>query len=518
MASNTDQTDARFGSKYHLLIITAGVFVFLLLQIPLSRYLIDDAYIHLTFARNLAESHGFSFNPGEPTYGVSAPLWTLLLAFQSLIFGASPAIAKFSSLLCGFLTIPLLFLIARKIGLSHLSAILVTVAWSVNVWLIRWSASGMESSFAVLLLIIAFGAQFDRRSSAAIWLGLAALARLEVAIFLPIFAIDQLVGRGVRKTVEFLGIFLLVFLPWNIYAWRTFGTIIPNPAQIKSDSALPPISEIVLNLKRIGGIFLASSAWEILAIVVIVIALWRASGAGKSAPMVGNAAANLTQSHPIQSGTRIIFLLAAWVILPPLFYLSRGIFVQSRYILISVPPLLLLCFFLIDWFELETAALLRFPIRYLLVSLIVVQNLVMTFVMTYPHAHLFQQTTDALAGLAAYLRDQTPAKSSVAVGDVGLIGFYSHRYVIDVEGLITRQIVPIRQQTSQSDLIADEKYWNVKRPDYVIDNSDISTRLRDIPKVGHRYEPIMSIPVTNSMIAQHKETRYYTLYRIVQTE
>ena len=41
---------------------------------------LDDAWIHYQFARNLAQGDGFSYNPGEPTPGSTAPLWTLMLA------------------------------------------------------------------------------------------------------------------------------------------------------------------------------------------------------------------------------------------------------------------------------------------------------------------------------------------------------------------------------------------------------------------------------------------------------
>src|SRR5712691_5807589 len=55
---------------------------------------LDDSWIHLHFARNIAEGAGFSFNPGVPVAGSTAPLWTLLLAAGAALFGASPALAK----------------------------------------------------------------------------------------------------------------------------------------------------------------------------------------------------------------------------------------------------------------------------------------------------------------------------------------------------------------------------------------------------------------------------------------
>jgi len=41
---------------------------------------LDDAWIHQTFARNLALRGEWAFIPGETTAGSTAPLWSALLA------------------------------------------------------------------------------------------------------------------------------------------------------------------------------------------------------------------------------------------------------------------------------------------------------------------------------------------------------------------------------------------------------------------------------------------------------
>ena len=41
---------------------------------------LDDSWIHAVFARNVATGHGFSFNPGEPVAGSTGPLYSLILA------------------------------------------------------------------------------------------------------------------------------------------------------------------------------------------------------------------------------------------------------------------------------------------------------------------------------------------------------------------------------------------------------------------------------------------------------
>lgn len=40
---------------------------------------LDDAYIHLSYVRNLAETGSLCFNPGEPSLGTSSPLWVAFL-------------------------------------------------------------------------------------------------------------------------------------------------------------------------------------------------------------------------------------------------------------------------------------------------------------------------------------------------------------------------------------------------------------------------------------------------------
>ena len=41
---------------------------------------LDDAWIHQTYARNLARYGRLEFTPGVSSAGSTAPLWTLLLA------------------------------------------------------------------------------------------------------------------------------------------------------------------------------------------------------------------------------------------------------------------------------------------------------------------------------------------------------------------------------------------------------------------------------------------------------
>jgi len=49
-------------------------------HVPGARYLTDDTFIHLQFARHLASGSGPVFNVGERVYGCTSPLWMALIA------------------------------------------------------------------------------------------------------------------------------------------------------------------------------------------------------------------------------------------------------------------------------------------------------------------------------------------------------------------------------------------------------------------------------------------------------
>ncbi len=114
---------------------------------------LDDAWIHQTYARNLALGHGWSFISGVPSAGLTAPLWALLLT-PAHLFHLGPYIL---TLLLGW---------ASLWGLSLTTAKLADVLlpgqprWSLAAgllagleWHLGWSAaSGMETLLFTLVV------------------------------------------------------------------------------------------------------------------------------------------------------------------------------------------------------------------------------------------------------------------------------------------------------------------------------------------------------------------------------
>src|SRR5512138_2784515 len=118
---------------------------------------LDDTWIHLTYARNLAEQGEWAFRLGEHSAGSTAPLWTALLSIGFLI-GLAPYVWTY---LLGWAVLTLLAVyaehIARKLVPSYKSRIPWAGLFFVFAWHLTWSAvSGMETLLHGLIIFAVF--------------------------------------------------------------------------------------------------------------------------------------------------------------------------------------------------------------------------------------------------------------------------------------------------------------------------------------------------------------------------
>jgi hypothetical protein len=178
---------------------------------------LDDSWIHLQFARNLAAGRGLSYNPGELVTGSTAPLWTALLALLAYLPGNPLAWAQLAGGLLYLGVVDATWRLARELGLSLGLAALAAGLTLGTGWMV-WSAlSGMEIPLFALLslwgmilhlreraadLAVARGAQEARAAEGAVTrpaevplaaavLALAALARPEGLLLLALALLDR---------------------------------------------------------------------------------------------------------------------------------------------------------------------------------------------------------------------------------------------------------------------------------------------------------------------------------------
>src|SRR5574341_394192 len=98
---------------------------------------LDDAWIHLVYARSLVPEGGLHYNAGQPETGMTSPLWVLLLAAVHALVGPGNVGAvvvgtKLLSLAFGLAAAVLLFSVARALGLGLAAGVLAATLFAVD--------------------------------------------------------------------------------------------------------------------------------------------------------------------------------------------------------------------------------------------------------------------------------------------------------------------------------------------------------------------------------------------------
>ncbi|MEI6221511.1 MAG: hypothetical protein WCP97_01975 [bacterium] len=169
--------------------IVSLVYIVKTVQITPLGFPFDDSWIHAVFARNLIEQKVFSFNPPIPSHGTTSLLWVILL---TLIYGITGKIA-FSSLFIGSMSLVMLV-----IGTHQLSLVLYPVHWKNYTYapalligttgLLQFHAlSGLETILFLALGIWSIVTFLkEKHLLASILLGLTILTRIEGIVLLTL--------------------------------------------------------------------------------------------------------------------------------------------------------------------------------------------------------------------------------------------------------------------------------------------------------------------------------------------
>ena len=229
------------------LMIPMAVFLMWLYGLPLG--LVDDAYIPMVYAKNIASGHGIVFYPGgERVEGYTSPLWTLLLTLAESIRLPLPTTAYTLSVLAGLIVLLItVSLYQRTYHKNRQGGSFAVYFWSCaagftlvsDVAFAAWAASGMETAaYTALLLLLVYAMINEWRLSNVCGLVLLlSLTRPEGAAFLPlVLAIRFYRQRSISALVKpallfFLAPYLL-FISFRIFY---FGYPFPNSFYAKHD-------------------------------------------------------------------------------------------------------------------------------------------------------------------------------------------------------------------------------------------------------------------------------------------
>ena len=199
--------------------------------------LIDDAYITLSYARNLATHLHWGLIPTEPANSATSPLNVLLLAAATVLLRLTGAVYPIWGLGLVFVgsTVALAWWwsrVAIALRLSPMVPALGVTLVLLNPFVL--SATGLEVLLIPTVLVGMLAAAVRGRPVAfGVLAGLAALTRLGLAVFVIPLA---LASAGVRRAWPRAGgVAIAVCLPWFAWSWWTFGSAIPDTFAIKTE-------------------------------------------------------------------------------------------------------------------------------------------------------------------------------------------------------------------------------------------------------------------------------------------
>jgi hypothetical protein len=458
---------------------------------------LDDSWIHLQFARNLAEGAGFSFNPGHPVAGSTAPLWTLLLGAGAVVFSASLWTAKafgiVATLAAGLLT-------RRAVLAWGAPADAAVIAAAGLMWMgpVVWgSLSGMEVSLAACLVAAALLAHGrDHALATAVCAALAILARPESLLLVPLF----LVARPItlRRVVTFTLATAVIVAPAVLFSVSTAGTLYPATAVAKIEGGLvgwlggvrEPASLTFVARPRLFFAewirWLTSTHWLLaVAVAAALVQVWRVAGRSLGVITLGLLA------HPLGMA-----LLAPY----------RGpAFQEGRYS-IHILPLAVLAVAVAFGGRRDASPTFGRPARVgLMLAWLVIAAITLGPAATR-YGWAVQNINAMQVHLGHWVDDHVPKTAHVAVNDIGAIAFFSRREIIDLMGLVTPEIIPYRRQGEDGVI----HYLKEACPQYVIIFPAWFPRLA---ASADMLEPVYRVRLERNEVAGAAEMVVYRLVR-----
>jgi len=431
---------------------------------------LDDSWIHLHFARNLAAGAGFAYNPGIPMAGSTAPLWTLLLGVGAVVASASLAMAKVVGVLA---TLGAALVTRRAVLAWGARSDAALVAAIALLWMgpIAWGAlSGMEVSLAALLVAAALLAHaHDRPLASAACAALAVLARPEALLLVPFLTAAR--PLTLRRVALFAVMTTVVVAPAILFSLSTAGTPYPATAAAKVEGGLvgwlggvrePAVLTWIgrpLAFSTEWIVWLATTHWLLpIALVPGLVLAWRHAGRALGlvalallAHPLGMALLAPYRGPAFQEGRYSIHLLPLVVVTVAVALGRRGRAVPAP--LVADPTLLgppaaprrvrVGALAGVVWLALAIGALVPAATRY---------------------GWAVQNINAMQVHLGRWVDAQLPKNARIALNDIGAIAFFSRREVIDLMGLVTPEIIPYRRRGETGVM----EYVSETCPEYVI--------------------------------------------------
>lgn len=495
--------------------LPAIVLIFYIAASSHFAYTPDDTYIYLQFAKNILRGDGFAFNAAEPTYGITSPLWLVLVTGGGWVGIDLYIVAKVLDLVFASLALVLVYLFAFEIIRDHGVALCATLAFSVNIWFLRWAATGMETSFAVLLLVLTIRYCLKNEYLLAIvFAALLTLTRpeawlLALLIFVDVYQNSLDKRRGGKMVLALLIVYAALLAPWLIYAYGTFGTLVPNTVLAKAGLTFH-VDDFAWTFADIAKTLAVSDGVTVAVVLAGTIFLVKRRHALVASGSVVEAAEG---EKPISNAEWLKFniLPLSWGVGLPLLYVVTGANVVSRYLLLIVPIIVVYAFALLSrvlatWHK----GRFRYAFAVGLTAVVIGQNQFLYYNRVQPSIAAFSEgMRECFIPIGKWLKTNTPDNAVVFAPDIGAIGYYSERKICDAAGLVSPELLNfVRKGYLLNRMMEERVYRTVCNASYVVHRSNTPNEFQSA-----ELNPLFT-KIVYGLGLSDPSTVYYTVYKV----
>jgi hypothetical protein len=347
----------------------------------------------------------------------------------------------------------------------------------------------MEVSLASLLVAASLWAHARERDGlTALLAALAALARPEALILIPLFALSR---PGLRRPLLFVAVAAIVLAPAVAFSLRTAGTPLPATAAAKIEGGLVGW---LAGVREPVGVLLVQRPWAFM----VDWGRWLGTTHWLLPVLLAPALAAAGRRHGLALGLPALALILhplAMAVLAP--YRGPG-FQEGRYSIHLLPVAVVVL-------AAGLGPRLTRPRR-----MVMVLYLALALVALAPAAIRYGWAVQNINAMQVHLGDwvagRLPADARLALNDIGAIAWVSRRHVIDLMGLVTPEIRPYRRQGEAG----VTRFVEETCPDYVV---VFPAWFPSLTSRRELLEPVYAVRLERNEVAGGPEMVVYRLRR-----
>jgi hypothetical protein len=390
---------------------------------------LDDAWIHQTYARNLILEGEWSYLPGVPSAGSTSPLWTFMIAL-------GPPLRmdhRFWTYLVGIGLLVILGWISSKwfclrmegkSGWGWLAGMVIGLEWHL-IWA---SVSGMET-LAFATLCVAIFLFLDRSElkpfSLGALIGLGTWIRPGAITLLIPSVFVMLTARPTKPMKEFFRLVLglsFLLIPYMLFNHLLTGSVWPNTFYAKqaeyailSQSSLLTrfVRQLIQPLIGVGALLVPGIIYSVMYVV------------------------RKRQWSRLAALLWVLIYLGMYAVRLPVTYQ------HGRYAIPTIPVILIIGWEGVSrWVKLDSHLAKERILSRLWVGSALAVLVSFVFIGARAYSQDVAIIETEMVASSKWVAENTEEDALIAAHDIGALGYFGHRDLLDLAGLISPEVIP----------------------------------------------------------------------------